>query len=154
MNERICAMKYSETQQGRTFVIRLEDGDIVHEEIEKFAREQNIQSGFLIILGGADKGSKLVVGPEQGRATPVVPIQHVLENIHEIAGTGTIFPDEKGKPVTHIHIACGRKESTKTGCARAGVKVWYVMEIVLIELVKCKAKRVLDSATGFELLEP
>ena len=147
-------MKYSETKQGRTFVIRLEDGDIVHEEIEKFTHAQNIQSGFLIILGGADKGSKLVVGPEQGRATPVVPMQHVLDNAHEVAGTGTIFADEKGNPVSHIHIACGRKESTKPGCARTGVKVWHVMEFVLIELAECKAKRVLDSATGFELLEP
>ena len=32
-------MKYSQARQGRTFVIRLEDGDIVHEKIEQFARE-------------------------------------------------------------------------------------------------------------------
>ncbi|NIT59971.1 MAG: DUF296 domain-containing protein, partial [Aliifodinibius sp.] len=31
-------MKYSEAKQGRIFVIRLEDGDIVHDEIERFAR--------------------------------------------------------------------------------------------------------------------
>lgn len=30
-------MKYSEAKQGRIFVIRLEDGDVIHEEIEKFA---------------------------------------------------------------------------------------------------------------------
>lgn len=29
-------MKYSEAKQGRIFVIRLEDGDIVHEELERF----------------------------------------------------------------------------------------------------------------------
>lgn len=147
-------MKYSETKQGRTFVIRLEDGNIVHEVIEKFAREKNIQAGFLIVLGGADKGSKLVVGPEQGRATPVVPMQHVLDNVHEVSGTGTIFPDEKGRPVVHVHMACGRKESSKTGCIRTGVKVWHVMEVILIELVNCTAKRIKDHATGFELLEP
>lgn len=147
-------MKYSEAKQRRTFVIRLEDGDIVHEVIEKFARKQNIQSGFLIVLGGADKGSKLVVGPEQGRATPVVPVQHILDNVHEVSGTGTIFPDEKGNPVVHMHIACGREDSTITGCVRDGVKVWHVMEVVLIELVESTAKRVRDPATGFELLEP
>ena len=32
-------MKYSEAKQGRTFIIRLEDGDILHEKIEEFARE-------------------------------------------------------------------------------------------------------------------
>ncbi|MBA3036272.1 MAG: DUF296 domain-containing protein, partial [Desulfobacterium sp.] len=30
-------MKYSEAKQGRIFVVRLEDGETVHEEIEKFA---------------------------------------------------------------------------------------------------------------------
>ncbi|MDY6863052.1 MAG: DUF296 domain-containing protein, partial [Thermodesulfobacteriota bacterium] len=29
-------MKYSQAKPGRIFVIRLEDGDIIHEEIEKF----------------------------------------------------------------------------------------------------------------------
>ena len=29
-------MKYSQARQGRVFIIRLEDGDIVHQEIEKF----------------------------------------------------------------------------------------------------------------------
>jgi predicted DNA-binding protein with PD1-like motif len=31
-------MKYSEAKQGRVFVMRLEDGDIVHDEIERFFR--------------------------------------------------------------------------------------------------------------------
>ena len=31
-------MKYSEAKPGRIFVIRLEDGDIVHEAIESFAK--------------------------------------------------------------------------------------------------------------------
>ena len=59
-------MKYSEAKQGRIFIVRLEDGDIVHEEIEQFAREQSIKAAALIIIGGADKDSKLVVGPEAG----------------------------------------------------------------------------------------
>ena len=54
-------MKYSQAKQGRIFVIRLEDGDIVHEEIEKFSRKESIKAAALIIIGGADKGSKLVV---------------------------------------------------------------------------------------------
>ena len=59
-------MRYSLAQQGRIFVIRLEDGDIVHEEIEKLARKESIKSAALIVLGGASENSTLVVGPEQG----------------------------------------------------------------------------------------
>jgi len=147
-------LKYSEATQGRIFVIRLEDGDIVHESIEAFAAEQSIQSAALMIIGGADKKSRLVVGPEDGRAAKVVPMTQMLANVHEVAGTGTIFPDKDGKPVLHMHMACGRNNDTVTGCVRTGVNVWYVMEVVLFELIGSDAKRLYDNATGFELLSP
>ncbi len=148
-------MKYSTARQGRTFIIRLEDGDIVHEEIERLARDEGVRAGFLIILGGADAGSSLVVGPEKSRGvSPVTPMDHILEDAHEVAGTGTIFPDDTGRPVLHMHMACGRETDTATGCIRGGVKVWQVMEAVLVELLDTDAARVLDSATGFKLLQP
>lgn len=147
-------MKYSEAKQGRIFVIRLEDGDIVHQEIEKFALEKGIKSAALIILGGADKDSKLVVGPEQRLAKPIIPQEFILENAHEVSGTGTIFPDESGKPVLHMHLACGRNESTITGCVRHGVKVWLLMEAVLIELVDSTALRVFEKDINYKTLQP
>lgn len=147
-------MKHSQAQLGRIFVIRLEDGDIVHEEIERFAREESIEAASLIVLGGADQESTLVVGPKHGRTTPPVPMEHVLDNVHEVAGAGTLFPDDEGNPVLHMHVACGRTSSTITGCVRRGVKVWQVMEIVLFELVDTTAVRRLDPKTGFALLRP
>ncbi len=147
-------MKYSEAKQGRVFVIRLEDGDVIHQEIEGFAREKSVKAAALVILGGVDKNSKLVVGPEDGREKPVIPMEHILSNVHEITGTGTIFPDKNGKPVLHMHIACGRKSSTVTGCVRRGVKTWQVLEVILFELVDTRAVRAPDAATGFELLKP
>lgn len=147
-------MKYSEAKQGRIFVIRLEDGDIVHDEIESFAREKSIRAAGLIIVGGADQESKFVVGPEEGRTTPVVAMEHVLEEVHEIAGVGTLFPDDEGNPVLHMHMACGRKSSTITGCIREGVRVWHVMEVILFELADTTGIRTLDSETGFKLLQP
>ncbi len=147
-------MKFAQAAQGRTFVIRLEDGEILHEEIERFAEKQGIRRAALIILGGADATSRLVVGPEQGRAKPVTPMEQALDNVHEITGTGTLFPDKQGKPVLHMHIACGRGGSTVTGCVRKGVKVWQVMEVILIELVNETSTRRHDETTGFDLLVP
>ena len=147
-------MKYSEANPGRIFIIRLEDGEVVHETIEYFAKEKGIRSAALIALGGADKDSKLVVGPEEGRADKISPMSFILDNVHEMAGTGTLFPNEKGEPVLHMHAACGRNGSTVTGCVREGVKVWHVMEVILFELVESSAIRSLDPKTGFELLQP
>ena len=147
-------MKYAAAKQGRVFVIRLEDGEIVHEEIERFAREQSIRAAALIIVGGADRGSTLVVGPQDGESRPVTPLAQVLPDVHEVAGVGTLFPDEEGNPILHMHMACGRKTDTVTGCVRTGVKVWEVMEVILFELAGTTGRRVLDPETGFKLLQP
>ena len=146
-------MKYIEASQGRIFIIRLENGDTVHEEIERFARELDITAAALIAVGGAAAGSKLVVGPEQGDARPVQPMAHILDNVHEIAGTGTLFPDEDGNPMLHMHMACGRGDHAVTGCIRSGVTVWTVMEVVLFELVGTSARRILEADVGFKLLK-
>lgn len=147
-------MRYSEAKQGRTFIIRLEDGDVIHEILERFAAENNIKRAHMIIIGGADEGSRLVVGPEQARVAPICPMEHVLNEVHEVSGAGTIFPDETGKPILHMHIACGRNEDSITGCVRKGVKVWHVMEVILTELTDTDAIRARDPVTGFALLTP
>ena len=147
-------MKYSQAKQGRIFVIRLEDGDIVHEAIETLAREESVAAGAVIIVGGADGGSRFVVGPEEGRTQPIVPMEYVLSDVHEVAGTGTLFPDDEGQPVLHMHMACGRNSETVTGCIRSGVRVWQVMEAILFELVDTSGVRQADEQTGFKLLNP
>ena len=148
-------MKSSQTQLGRVFVLRLEDGEIVHECIERFAAENGIARAALTLHGGADAGSVLVTGPREARgAPPIAPQTATLDHVHEVVGSGTIFPDEKGTPILHVHLACGRGEKTVTGCIRTGVKVWHVLEVVLVELLGSTARRLPDPATGFELLVP
>jgi predicted DNA-binding protein with PD1-like motif len=147
-------MKYSSAKLGRVWVVRLEDGDILHESLEALAVQEGVRAAAVFMLGGADEGSRLVVGPEQSRGTPVVPMELVLSGVYESAGVGTIFPDPRGKPMLHMHMAGGRKDHAVGGCVRRGVKVWQVMEAIVWELTETEAKRVLDPATGFELLQP
>ncbi len=147
-------MKYSTAQIGRTFVIRLEDGEILHEQLENFAQEHSIKAASVTAFGGADTGSVLVVGPEVTRSDAVVPMEYCLTGAHEVTGVGTIFLNASGKPILHMHLACGRKGKTRTGCVRKGVKVWHVMEVIITELTGTSAKRLKDEKTGFELLDP
>jgi predicted DNA-binding protein with PD1-like motif len=148
-------MKFTEATLGRVFIVRLEDGDVLHECVEQLALEKNIKRASLIALGGADSGSKLVVGPEKGRgAIPANPMEIILDDVYEIAGVGTIFPDSKDKPVLHMHIAAIRGKEARGGCVRRGVKTWHVLEIVIFELLNASSRRVLEEASGFELLQP
>lgn len=45
-------MRYSQAKAGRVFVIRLEDGEVVHEAIESLARREGIRAAALVILEG------------------------------------------------------------------------------------------------------
>ncbi len=147
-------MRYAEARPGRIFILRLEDGDIVHETIERFALEQNITAASLIVVGGADDGSRLVVGPREDRGLPLEPMHYALEHAHEVAGVGTLFRDEAGVPLVHMHMACGRAGATVTGCIRSGVRVWHVMEVILQELTDTTARRATEAPLGLKLLQP
>jgi predicted DNA-binding protein with PD1-like motif len=146
-------MKYGSAQLGRVLVVRLEDGDVVHECLEEAARAEGIARAAVILVGGAVGGSRVVVGPEDGAARPVMPLERVLHDVHEMAGVGTIFPDESGRPVLHMHAAFGRDERVTAGCIRNGVGTWVVAEAVVIELTGSGALRRADPVSGFELLE-
>ena len=147
-------MKYTQGKLGRVFVLRLEEGEVIHEVLERFARDVKLTSATITIIGAANKGSKLVVGPKNGSSMPPAPMEKTLEEVHELTGVGTIFLNENGDPVLHMHVACGREGGTITGCVRRGVKVWQMAEVVMTELVGVNARREMDARTGFELLNP
>jgi len=147
-------LKYSEARQGRVFILRLEDGEVLHEVVESFAEAHGIRAAWLIAVGGADRDSRLVVGPEQGRAAKIVSQTFTLDDAHEIAGVGTLFPDEDGKPMVHMHLAAGRNDHAIVGCIRVGVKTWHVLEVIMVELLDTRACRKLDPKLGFKLLQP
>jgi predicted DNA-binding protein with PD1-like motif/Arc/MetJ family transcription regulator len=146
-------MKYSEGTMGRVFVLRLEDGDILNDTIEAFAREQRVGRALAFYLGGAADGSKVVVGPNAARQDTIVPLVHVLAGSQEVLALGTLFPNEAGDPVLHMHAAAGREGGATVGCTRAGVQTWLVGEVVLLEILGTAAHRQKDPATGFELLQ-
>jgi predicted DNA-binding protein with PD1-like motif len=147
-------MRYSEATLGRIFIIRLEDGDTLPVTVEDFARAHGVERATCLLVGGAKGGSRLVVGPEEGDVMPPRPVTISLEDVHEIAAVGTLFPDEEGNPSLHMHASCGRGREAVTGCVRPGVDIWKIGELVLLELTGTSAVREKDPETGFHLLSP
>jgi uncharacterized protein len=146
-------MQYTEGALGRVFALRLEQGERMPDVLEQFAAEQGLQSAFALMVGGVDEGSRLVVGPEDGKARPVQPMVREVYGVSEVAAVGLIFPDETGQPRLHMHAACGREGRTVTGCIRAGVVTWQVLELLVVEITGLNAARRPDAATGFSLLQ-
>lgn len=146
-------MQYTQGQLGRVFALRLEHGDPMPATLENFCREHGIASGLAVMVGGADDGSRLVVGPEDGNVMPAVPMVTALAGVHEVAGVGLIFAGEDGQPALHMHAASGRGEHTITGCIRAGISTWHVLEVMIVEVTGLEAARLPDALTGFNLLQ-
>lgn len=146
-------MKYTEAQQGRIFILRLEHGDVVTDTIQAFAKQQNISSAYVQIVGGAEDQSKLVVGPVDGNA-PQPEKQYLhTDGVSEMFGVGTIFTNEAGEPKLHLHSSFGRGNNANTGCCWPGVITWHIGEVIIHELTNHKAVRKLNKDNGFELLE-
>jgi len=146
-------MQYTEGALGRVFALRLEQGERLPETLEAFAAEHGIASAFALMVGGIDADSRLVVGPEDGQARPVNPMVGGVPGVCEVAAVGLLFPDETGKPMLHMHAACGREDQTVTGCIRAGIVTWQVLELLVVELTGLNMARIPDVATGFRLLQ-
>jgi predicted DNA-binding protein with PD1-like motif len=146
-------LNYTEAKLGRIFILRLHQGERLHEVIEKFAAEKQVSNALCLFLGGAEDKSKVVVGPKDGTALPPEPMVTLLKGVHEACGVGTIFADEQGKPKLHMHASFGRNDAAVTGCVRMGVDVWQIGEVVILELAVLSAKRAKNEDTGFEFLE-
>jgi predicted DNA-binding protein with PD1-like motif len=146
-------MKVCEGRIGRVFVIRLEDGDVVPECIERFAEEKGISVGQAVLVGGIGSGD-VVVGPRRSEGMPPEPMLLPIDGAHEVVGVGVLAPGEDGKSALHIHAALGRAGQTMTGCLRHGVTTWLIGEVILYEILSAKVVRIQDEQSGFELLEP
>ena len=146
-------MQYQEGSIGRVFALRLEDGEHLPDALEAFARERGIEAAMVIYVGGAKGGSRLVVGPDASREDAIVPLVHTLAGIQEVLGVGTLFPNEAGEPVLHMHTATGREGDATVGCSRAGVEVWLVGEMIILEILGTKGRRRPEPPSGFSLLQ-
>jgi predicted DNA-binding protein with PD1-like motif len=145
-------MQYGEGKLGRIFALRLENGDRLPDTVETFAREHGLERAFAVYLGGAADGSRMVVGP-QDQPGDIVPMIHTLTGSQEVLALGTIFPNEAGEPILHMHAASGRAGGASVGCTRAGVDVWLVGEVILMEILGIGGQRRQEAPSGFQLLQ-
>ena len=146
-------MKYAQGKIGRIFMLRMEDGDLLPDSIESFAEKQGISVGQVLFMGGIGSGD-IVVGPRDSSAEKPQPMVLPVDGAHEILATGVLAPDEEtNQPILHIHGALGRGGRTITGCLREGVYTWLIGEVVVYEILGIEAKRVIDSESGFKLLQ-
>jgi predicted DNA-binding protein with PD1-like motif len=143
-------MRYAKGSIGRIFLLKFEDDDIILDELDKFARHENLKAAAFVFLG-ALKNGHIVTGPKK----PVIPPEPNWKKFKdgwEVMGIGTIFTNNKG-PQIHIHTSMGKKDKVITGCVRKDSKVFLVVEAIIFELKGVNATKAIDPKTGLNLLK-
>ena len=142
-------MDYRIGRIGRVVVARGFEGEDLYGEIERLAARENINCAAVVLVGGLRSG-KVVVGPKSPTG-PIEPQFMEFDDAREIAGVGTIFPDESG-PKLHLHAGIGRGTQAIVGCPRGGANIFCVLEAVVFEITGVDASRELDPELGLKLL--
>lgn len=129
---------------------RLDDGDILIDELKKLAKKERINAGLVVLIGALRKGH-MVTGPKAPKIPPK-PHWEKFKDAWEVTGLGTIFKGQKG-PEIHIHGAIGKGRKTLAGCIRKDSKVFLLIEAVIFDIKGIKARKDLDPKTGLKLLK-
>ncbi len=143
-------MKYTEGKLGRVFVARLEDGESIYDAVEHIASIEDVKNAAVLAVGGMRSG-KVVTGP-QSPSGKVIPHFEEFDDARELVGVGTVFSQD-GKPSLHFHAGIGRGCESLVGCPRAGMSVYLILEVIIIELLGVNASREMDPKFGVHLLK-
>ncbi len=169
-------MRSIEMKEGRVFVLRLEEGEILHEAVESFCVRENIRNATVIAVGAIDAGSDYIAGPRatkfrwwspsdraerKARSKPgavidekIIPFYRTAQYPADLTGTGTVFPDDTGAPILHMHGTFGNGGLVRAGCFRVRMIAWITMEVVIRELVgEGPVRRATDPRIDAKLLE-
>jgi predicted DNA-binding protein with PD1-like motif len=142
-------MNYTQGRLGRVFVARLEDGESIYDAVTEIARREVVAAAAVLAVGGVRR-AKVVTGPENPTGK-IVPHVEEFDDARELVGIGTLFLQD-GAPSLHFHAGIGRGDSALVGCPRVEMSVFLVLEVVIIEMADVNAARVLDEASGLNLL--
>jgi predicted DNA-binding protein with PD1-like motif len=124
-------MQYAEGRVGRVFMMRIDDGEDLLDELTHFLDEKSIQHGVIHFLGALREG-RLVTGP-MAPVIPPVPNTEGIEGGWEILGIATVYPSEGG-PSLHLHASAGHMQEVLTGCLRERAKTYLVVEAIIMEI--------------------
>ena len=137
-------MQYSQVQPGRTFYLRVDNDEDLHDCVVEVCRRENVSRAWFHVFG-AMAFSSLVVGPVREEIPPVRVVREAT-GVHELLGVGSVMPGEDGAPAIHIHAALGRGEEALVGCLQTDTRVFLVQEILLVELHGDMVRRAREGA--------
>lgn len=135
-------------QHGRKWLARLPFEADLLEELEKFAAEQSIKVGHVVVIG-AVKQAVLGFYDQQSKEYRSLSFDEPLEILH-CSGNLSI---KDGAPKAHLHIALGSENGAALGGHLMPGTIVFAAEAVIEELIGPEMVRGYDLQTGLSLWE-
>lgn len=131
---------------GRVFVLRLDPGDFLLENIRTFIEQENIRDAYVAsAIGTLDYCVMHMV-----MTTGYPPVEHFerWENKPlELSSIDGLIADG----VPHLHMVVSDHEKGYSGHLEPGCRVLYLSEIVLVELDRANLQRTRNEKSILEL---
>ncbi|OWZ83806.1 PPC domain-containing DNA-binding protein [Natranaerobius trueperi] len=141
-------MQIKEFSKGRIFMGRLPKGKDLLSSIEEAARNQNVITGRVEVIGAVEKA---VIGfyDKKERSYKSISLDKPLEIIQAVGNLSIKDNDVKA----HVHVSLGDSEGyTYSGHLMEGTVI-FASEIYIQEVVGPKLERTFDEPTGLPLWE-
>lgn len=142
-------MRSTEVTVGRRFFVVLEPGDDILLAIADACALHGVRQAVVPVFIGAFS-SVTLIGTREPVPDPDVPMpQKTTVEWSEGIGTATVFPDETGVPIVHLHIAIGDKRDAALGYSGHVLTAvtHYTVELLIEELTDAELVRRPDAAS-------
>ena len=137
-----------EGKVGMMCISRLSEDEDLADGIKKKVEESGVKAGAIFVIGAL---KQMVAGCLKDGEYKLISIEGPLEIASCI---GNIAVDEKGEVAIHAHlVASNEKGGAFGGHLMQGCRVGVTAELVIIEAVGVKLKRVTNEKTRFRLLQ-
>jgi uncharacterized protein len=144
-------ISYRECQQGRRFIIRIQPGARLMEELLQFARQVGLEHGALVSAIGSVRNvqfSDIQAGAHLPITEPRMPV-HQLEGPLDLLGlAGNLVPNEAGEIDGHLHILGAKSSGEVVGGHLIEAEVFATCEVVLSEYLVEGVERQLSKSGG------
>lgn len=119
----------------RTYVLVFDKGDAVIEELEGFARENELQAARFTAIGAF---SDVKLGYlDRGRTGYLeIPLEEQVEVLSLIGD----IAEHEGQPKVHAHVVVGRRDGRTRGGHLLEAHVWPTLELMLEVVARAPAE--------------
>jgi predicted DNA-binding protein with PD1-like motif len=148
-------LSYRECTQGRRFIIRVQPGARLVEELLHFARLVSLRHGTIVSAVGSVRDvtfSDIQSGAKLPITEPRMPVHRVEGPLDLLGLEGNLVPTETGKIDAHLHIFAARSSGDAVGGHLIDAEVFATVEIILGEYIVEGVERHHSSRGGVDTL--